>query len=99
MPTYITLLSFTEQGIRNVRDTTKRAKAFREMASQQGVQVREIFWTLGQYDLVSIIDAPDDRTAMSLLLAAGSQGNVRTQTLRAFSADEIEGVLTKLPRS
>ena len=99
MGTFITLLSYTDQGIRNVRDTTKRAKAFQEMAGKGGVRVRDIFWTLGAYDLVAIVDAPDEAAAMALLLGVGSIGNVRTQTLRAFSADEMEGILGRLAKA
>jgi uncharacterized protein with GYD domain len=98
MATFISLLTFTDQGIRNVKDTTKRARTFEETARKAGVTVREIFYTLGQYDLVSIVDAPDEATVMSLLLGVGSIGNVRTQTMRGFSLQEMEGVLEKLPK-
>jgi uncharacterized protein with GYD domain len=98
MGTFISLLKFTDQGIKNIRDTTKRAQAFSEAAGKMGVKVREIFWTLGEYDLVSIVEAPDDETAEALLLGVGSMGNVRSQTLRAFSAGEIEKVLAKVPK-
>jgi uncharacterized protein with GYD domain len=99
MGTYITLLNYTDQGIRNVQETTKRAQAFTSMAGKVGVKVRDVFWTLGEYDLVSIVDAPDDETAIALLLGVGSLGNVRSQTLRAFSADEMKGVLAKMPKA
>ncbi len=99
MATYVTLLNFTDQGIRSVRETTKRGKAFREMAEKSGAQVREIFWTLGSYDLVSVIEAADDEAATALLLGLGMMGNVRSQTLRAFSSDEVERILTRLPKS
>ena len=96
MTTYIVLASFTDQGIRNVKDTTKRADAVRELAKKFGVTAKEFFWTLGSYDVVSIFEAPDDASMTALGLAVGSGGNVRTQTLRAFSRDEMNGVLAKL---
>ena len=96
MATYIVLASFTDQGIRNVKDTTKRADAVRELAKKFAVTAKEFFWTLGSYDVVAIFEAPDDASMTALGLAIGSGGNVRTQTLRAFSRDEISGVLAKL---
>ena len=96
MSTYLVLSSFTDQGIRTVKDTTKRADAVKELAKKFGVTAKEFYWTLGSYDVVAIFDAPDDAsmTALGLALAAG--GNVRTQTLRAFSRQEMNGVLAKL---
>ena len=97
MATYVLLLNFTDQGIRNVKDTTKRAEAFKSIADKAGGKVKEVYWTLGQYDGVLIIEAPDEATATALGLSLGSLGNVRTQTLRAFSAEEIGRVLAKMP--
>lgn len=96
MATYIVLASFTDQGVRNVKDTTKRADAVRELAKKFGVTAKEFFWTLGKYDVVSIFEAPDDASMTALGMAIGSGGNVRTQTLRAFSRDEIGAALAKL---
>jgi len=96
MATYIVLASFTDQGIRNVKETTKRADAVRSMAGKFGVTAKEFFWTLGSYDVVAIFEAPDDASMTALGLALGAGGNVRTQTLRAFSRDEMNGVLAKL---
>ena len=96
MATYIVLASFTDQGIRTVKDTTKRADAVRELAKKFSVTPKEFFWTLGSYDVVSIFEAPDDASMTALGMAIGSGGNVRTQTLRAFSRDEMNGVLAKL---
>ena len=96
MATYIVLNSFTDQGIRNVKDSAKRADAVRELAKKFGVTVKEIFWTLGSYDVVAIYDAPDDASMTAFGLAIGAAGNVRTQTLRAFSREEMNGVLAKL---
>jgi uncharacterized protein with GYD domain len=96
MPAYIVLAQFTDQGVRSIKDTTKRAEAFKAMAKKGGATVREIYWTLGQYDLVTVVDAPDDISATALLLSLGSLGNIRTQCLRAFSADEMGRVLAKM---
>lgn len=93
MPLYVILGNYTEQGIRNIRKTTKRAEAFRVLAKKMGVRVKEIYWTMGRYDVVTVIDAPDDATATRLLLAAGSLGNVRTETLRAYTEGEVGKVL------
>ncbi|HUG52218.1 MAG TPA: GYD domain-containing protein [Vicinamibacteria bacterium] len=96
MPTYIVLGQFTDQGVRTVKETTKRADAFKAMAKKAGATVKEIYWTLGHYDLVTVVEAADDVAATALLLSAGSLGNIRTQTLRAFSADEMGRVLGKM---
>jgi uncharacterized protein with GYD domain len=89
MSLYIVLANFTEQGIRNVKDSPKRAEAFRDMAKKCGVTVKDTFWTLGQYDIVAILEAPDD-------LSLGTLRNVRTQTLRAFSSADIKSILGKM---
>jgi uncharacterized protein with GYD domain len=96
MITYVSLLSFTDQGIRTAKDTMKRAAAFKEMAKKFGVTTKEIFWTQGQYDLVSIIEAPDELSATAANLSLCALGNVRTQSLRAFSADEMKQIIAKM---
>lgn len=96
MATYIVLTNFTEQGIRGVKDTTKRADAVKELAKKFGATVKDFFWTLGSYDVVVVFDAPDDASMTALGLAVGTLGNVRTQTMRAFSRDEMNGILAKL---
>lgn len=96
MATYILLGNFTDQGIRNVKDTTKRATALKEMAKKVGATVKEIFWTLGQFDVITILEAPDETAVTALGLSAGALGNVRTQTLRAFNAEEITRILGKI---
>ena len=93
MATYVILTNFTDQGIRNVKDTVKRSEAFKELAKKNNATVRDIFWTLGAHDVVSIVDAPSDEAITSVGLALGMQGNVRTQTLRAFSATEMSKLL------
>jgi uncharacterized protein with GYD domain len=96
MATYIVLTSFTDQGIRNVKESTKRADAVRELAKKFGVTAKEFFWTLGSYDVVAIFEAPDEASMTALGLAIGAAGNVRTQTMRAFSKEEMNGILRKL---
>ena len=96
MATYVLLVSFTDQGIRNVKDTTKRAEAFREMAKKAGATVKDLYWTLGQYDVVTILEAPDAAAVTALGLSVGALGNVRTQTLAAFSAAEMSTILKKM---
>ena len=96
MATYIVLTSFTDQGVRTAKDTTKRADAVKEQAKKFGVYGEGVFWTLGSYDVVGIFEAPDDASMTALGLAIGAGGNVRTQTMRAFSREEMNGVLAKL---
>jgi len=96
MPTYIVLGQFTDQGIKNVADTTRRAEALKEMGRKAGADIKEVYWTVGHYDIATIIEAPDDATLTALLLSIGRLGNVRTQTLRAFSASEMQGILGRV---
>ena len=96
MATYIVLGQFTDQGIKNVTDTIKRAEAFKEMAQKAGAAIKEVYWTVRHYDIATIVEAPDDATLTALLLGVGKLGNVRTQTLRAFSASEMQGVLGRV---
>jgi uncharacterized protein with GYD domain len=96
MATYIGLTNFTDQGIRSIKETTKRADGVRKAAGKFGVTVKEIFWTLGQYDLVTIFEAPDDASVSAFGLSLAVAGNVRTQTMRAFSKEEMNGILSKM---
>ena len=96
MPTYIVLGNFTEQGIHKVKDTAKRAEAVRDTAKKLGITVKDMYWTLGQYDVALIADAPDEAAMTALGLSIGALGNVRTQTLRAFSAEEIGRIVGRL---
>ncbi len=97
MPAYVSLVSWTDQGIRKVKETTNRAKAFQEMAVKMKVKVREILWTMGHYDVVVIMEAPDDQAISRLLLSLCALGNVKTQTLRAYSAKEMDQILKGMP--
>ena len=96
MSTFIILSSFTEQGVRAIKDTTKRADKFKDMSKQHGATVKDLYWTLGQYDVVAIIEAPDVTSVTALGLSLGMAGNVRTQTMRAFTATEMTGILGKM---
>jgi uncharacterized protein with GYD domain len=97
MATYTVLANFTDQGIRSVKETTHRAEAVEAAARKLGVTVKSIQWTLGSYDLVCQFEAPDDQTITAFGLAIGGQGNVRTQTLRTFSRDEMNAILARVP--
>ena len=96
MPAYLTLFNWTEQGIRNAKDITKRAQAAREAWEAAGGRFIGIWWTFGQYDGFVVHEAPDDATANRLLLTTGMGGDVRTTTMRAFGEEEIEGILGNL---
>ena len=97
MPTYISLVNFTDQGIRNVKSTVERAQAVKKAAEAAGGRVIGVWWTLGQHDIVLISESPDDETATRLLLATAMQGNVRTTTLRAFNEEEMARIVQGLP--
>ncbi|HAH64478.1 MAG TPA: GYD family protein [Rhizobiales bacterium] len=86
----------TDQGIRNVKETIGRAEAFKEMAEKSGITVKDLYWTLGQYDVIAVCEGPDDEAATALSLSVSSRGNVRSQTLRAFSFDEMKLILGKM---
>ena len=97
MPAYISLFTYTEQGIKGIKDAPQRVKLQRERIQQAGGTLIGVWWTQGQYDAVSIVEFPDDDTAMASLFALGGQGNIRTETLRAFSEDDLARILGKLP--
>ena len=97
MSSYIWLVNWTDQGIRNVKETTNRAKSFKEMAEKMGVNVKEILWTMGRYDLVLVLDAPNDETISRLALGLGMGGNAKTETLKAFSAQAMDQILKGFP--
>ena len=96
MKTYIALCRFTDQGIRSVKDTTKRADAVKELAKKFGASMSQLYWTSGQYDLVAVIEANDDESANAFSLSIGAAGNIRTEMLRAFSKDEMNAILGKM---
>jgi uncharacterized protein with GYD domain len=97
MITYVGLLSFTEKGIQGIKDTTKRAAAAKEVAKKFGVNIREMLWTMGDCDMVCVLEAEDESSLAAFNLATAMQGNVRSRSLRAYTASEMDKILHKLP--
>lgn len=97
MPTYIILMNYTDQGIRNIKDSPKRADAARVLARTCGAEIKDLFLTIGSYDLVATAEAPDDEAVTKFALAVGSLGNVRTTTLKAFNEQEYRNIIESLP--
>ena len=97
MATYISLVQFTDKGIEAARNTTQRVADWAAKVQSMGVRITQRYWTLGHYDQVCVFEAPDDETAASVLLAADMLGNIRKQTLGAFTAPEMERILAKVP--
>ena len=95
MPTYIALINWTDQGVRNFKQSVDRYEAAREQMRSIGVEFQEMHWTLGAHDIVGVVQAPDDETLAAGLLAVAGEGNIRTTTLRAFSAEEMRSVISK----
>jgi uncharacterized protein with GYD domain len=96
MAHYVVLAKFTDQGIRAIKETAKRAKVFRETASASGVKVNDIYWTLGRFDVVVTMEAPSDEVVAALMMKVGSLGNLTSQTLRAFDEQEIASIVSRL---
>ena len=90
-------MQFTDKGIQDAKQTTQRVAAWAAKVQSMGVTIKQMYWTLGQYDQVCIFEAPDDETAASVLLAGDMLGNIRAQTMRAFTASEMEKILAKVP--
>lgn len=99
MATFIATIKFTEKGIQAIRESTKRATAFKTAAKRLGVKVSDIYWTLGPFDGVIIFEAPDDETATAVMLALSSKGNVQTSTARAFDSGAMEKVVALLGKA
>ena len=97
MSTYIMLINYTDQGIRNIKDSPTRADAARELARTCGAEMKDLYLTMGGYDLVVTVDAPNDATMARFALAVGSAGNVRSTTLKAFTEEEYRGIIEALP--
>jgi uncharacterized protein with GYD domain len=93
MPHYIALVSFTEQGIRDIRNSIKRADRVKKLAAKHKVKVRDIHWTMGKYDIVVTFDAPNDAALSAFTLENAALGNVRTETFRAYTREEFAGIL------
>jgi uncharacterized protein with GYD domain len=99
MPTYISLLNFTDQGIKTVRETTQRAAGAKELAQQKYGCSLHTYWTVGPYDVVYILEAPDDESATAFLLDVGSRGVVRTTPLRAYDPEEMSSIIERFGRA
>jgi uncharacterized protein with GYD domain len=96
MPHYILLVNWTDQGVRNVKDSAKRAEAARSMAEKAGGKL-QLFYTLGEYDVVGLLEMPNDEATMKMALSLGNLGNVRTKTLKAWTEGEAAKVVAQLP--
>ena len=96
MATFISLVNWTNQGIRNVKDTIQRYERGEEIANKYGVSNERIYWTVGPYDMVFIAQAPDEESITAYLLEIGSAGNLRTTTLRAYDREEMNQILERL---
>ena len=96
MVTYIGLMNFTDKGLQNVKDTTQRAAAAKEVAQRFGVTMKDIYWTAGEYDMACVLEGKDEQSVMAFSLAIAQQGNVRSKSLRAFTAAEMDQTLAKL---
>ena len=96
MVTYVVLATFTDQGVKNAKESPKRAEAFKQLAKTFEVSVKDIFWTQGRYDIVTVVEAPDELSATALNLSLSALGNIRTESLRAFSSAEMTKIVAKM---
>ncbi len=96
MPTYISLVNWTDQGIRTVKDTLNRRGQAEALAEKHGVRFEQVYWTVGPYDVVIVLKAPNDESATAMLLELSSEGNLKTTTLRAYDHEEMSGIIQRL---
>jgi len=97
MPSYLILANYTDQGIRNIKQSSQRLEAVKQAAQQAGGRMVFFYLTMGQYDFAALVELPNDEVAARLLLTVGSQGNVRTTTLRAFQETEYQRIVGGVP--
>ena len=97
MPTYVVLVNWTDQGIRTVKESPRRLDATRKAIEAAGGKLLGFYLTMGRYDEVLIVEGPSDEVAATMALSAGSEGNVRTETLKAFREAEYRGIIAKIP--
>jgi uncharacterized protein with GYD domain len=97
MPTYVSLIRLTDQGVRTIKDAPDRIAAAEKLFERVGARLSELYLTMGPYDYVAIVEAPDDDTATKAALALSSLGNVRTETTRAYTRPEIRRIISGLP--
>ncbi len=96
MQTYLIMGKFTEKGITNIKQTTERADKFKEIAAKFGIKVQQIYWLIGEYDVVNIVETPDDQSLQAVLVRVGAWGNVRTTTFRAFDKKEMDAIISRM---
>jgi len=97
MPTYITLIDWTEEGIEDIKESPGRLDAAKKAFQAAGAELKEFYLLMGQYDMLVVAEAPDDETVARLALSVGSGGAVRTETMRAFTEDEYQQIIAALP--
>jgi len=97
MPTYIALVDYTDQGIRNVKESPKRLDAAKKMLKDMGGEVKQFYLTMGAHDIVTVVEAPSDETLAKFVLMLAAGGNVRTTTLKAFTEAEYRKLISTLP--
>jgi uncharacterized protein with GYD domain len=95
MATFVSLINWTDQGVRNFKDSPKRADAFDELVQRHGGTLKDIYWTLGEYDIVTVVDTPDEETFTAIALELAALGNVRTSTMRAFNRKDMARIIKK----
>jgi uncharacterized protein with GYD domain len=96
MPTYVALMNWTDQGVRADAETVHRRDQADALAEKHGARIEQVYWTMGHYDIVAILDAPDDETATAFMLELSSAGNLRTSTLRAYDHDQMQAIVQRL---
>jgi uncharacterized protein with GYD domain len=96
MPTYVVLYKFTDEGAQHIRSTVERAGQVQQENAQKGFKITGLYWTQGQYDVVAVVEAPDEQSMLAGLFNIAAAGNVRSETLRAFTAAELAPVLQKM---
>lgn len=96
MALYVSLINWTEQGVRTVKDTVERARGADKLAGQFGGRIRDIYWTMGPHDIVAVTEFPDDESASAFALTLAGMGNIRTSTSRAYTAEDMEGIVSRL---
>jgi uncharacterized protein with GYD domain len=96
VPTYVTLMNWTDQGVKTARDTVQRRDQADALAQKHGASIEQVYWTVGPYDIVTVVEAPDDESATAMLLELGTAGNLRTTTLRAYDREEMSSIIGRL---
>ncbi len=96
MPTYVVLMNWTDQGVRTDKDTVRRREQADALAERHGARIEQVYWTMGHYDIVTIVEAPDDETVTAMMLELTSAGNLRTSTLRAFDHDQMQAIIERV---